>query len=414
MKKLLWLMLLLALVGCQRPPRDDKIHLEFWTMSLEKFEPYIRSRMEAFEASHPEVKLEWIDLPLQAAQQKLMAGIAAGEPPDLVNLNTEFALVLAQNQALVSMTEAVPPETQQLYFPGLWQAAEFEGQVYAIPWYVTTRVVMYNKRILAEAGLDPEHPPADWDELAAYARQVHARTKYVGYMPSIKIVNDWTMWKVPVVDYSDMTARFNSPEGVARLDWYRQMFLEGVIPPESLTDGYRGALDRYKSGSLAFLEAGPQLLLELKADAPGVYANTGVAPLPASPSGEVPAATMNFVVPRSARHRQLAVEFGLFLTNPDNQLAFDKLVPILPSTRATAEDPFFQTGSGEPLLDEAIRISIDQLARARDFSLGLPKQRDLNRALKENVEAALAGKLSSREALDRAAERWNEILAAYR
>ncbi len=417
MKRLVVILLVLvALGGCRgEKPDHNKIQLEMWTMSLQPtFNDYINGLIEQFEASHPEVEVVWIDLPLSGTLQKLMASIAAGVAPDLVNLNTEFALVMAQNQALASMSETVPAEAVDRYFPGLWQATEFEGEVYAVPWYVTTRVIMYNKAIYREAGLDPEQPPRTWEELAAHARQVHKTTNHVGYMPAIKIVNDWAMWEVPAVDYTSLTATFNQPGGVERLEWYRQLFLDNVIPPETLTESYRGALDRYKAGSLALLEAGPQFLLRIQADAPGVYAETGVARLPEAPSGLVPASTMNFAVPRSSRHRALATELALFLTNPANQLAFDKLVPILPSTRKTAEDDYFQSGRGEPLQDQAVRISIDQLAQARDFSLGLPRQRDLNRILNENVEAALLGELTSQQALDQAAQRWNSILSAFR
>ena len=321
--------------------------------------------MADFEALHPEVELTWIDLPQQAALQKLMASIAAGVPPDLVNLNTEFALIMAQNQALVNVDAHVSEEERQRYFPGLWEATHYKDGVFAIPWYVTTRVLIYNKAILKDAGWD--RPPQNWEELGTLARDVHEKTDKIGYMPAIKIVNDWSMWDVPIVDKDTLEVGFDCPEGVARVEFYRQLFQEEVLPPETLTESYRGAIDRYKAGSLAILEAGPQFLLKVKADAPGVYANTGVAPFPKTPTNSVAAATMNFAIPRSSKNREWAVKLGLFLTSPENQLAFDKLVPILPSTVATAEDPFFQEGKGEPLQDEAVRISIEQLKRARDF-----------------------------------------------
>lgn len=409
----LLLLLPLLLSGCRPRPTSDKVQLEFWTIALSpSYDDYINGMITEFEALHPEVELTWIDLPQQAALQKLMASIAAGVPPDLVNLNTEFALIMAQNQALVNIDEHVTEEERARYFPGIWEATSYGDGVFAIPWYVTTRVVIYNKAILKEAGWD--RPPEDWEELATVARDVHRKTDKVGYMPAIKIVNDWAMWDVPIVDTETLEVGFDCPEGVARVEFYRRLFQEGVLPPETLTESYRGAIDRYKAGSLAILEAGPQFLLKVKADAPGVYANTGVAPFPATPTNSVAAATMNFAIPRSSKNREWAVKLGLFLTSPENQLAFDKLVPILPSTVATAEDPFFQEGTGEPLQDEAVRISIEQLKRARDFSLGLPKIRELQRILKEKTDAAFSGELTSEEALRQAAEGWEEILAPLR
>ncbi|MBI3924575.1 MAG: sugar ABC transporter substrate-binding protein [Armatimonadetes bacterium] len=416
------LSLLLAVVcvlaGCKLESRQDaRIHLEFWTMSLSPtYDEYLHRLIAEFESLHPEVELEWVDLPLDAARQKLMASIAGGVAPDLVNLNTELALVLAQNGALVAVSDKVPAEVQAGYFPGLWKAAELEGKVYAVPWYVTTRVLMYNKAIFRQAGLDPERPPETFEELAQMARTIRRKTRAVPYMPAIKIVNDWALYGVPIVDTSarPMKATFAGADGVARLEYYEDLYESDVIPKETLTESYRGALDRYNAGALAILEAGPQFLLKIQADAPQVYADTGVAPFPRTPTDAVPAATMNFVVPRASKHQELAIELGLFITSPKNQLEFDKIVPILPSTIETAGDEFFQKGKGEPLQDQAVRISIDQLTRARDLSLALPHQNDLNRVLKEAVEAALGDReVTAREALEKAAREWDRILGAF-
>lgn len=370
--------------------------------------------MSRYEAENPNISLEWVDLPQAASRQKLMAGIAAGQPPDLVNTDTEFALTLAQNQAIVGLKEEVGKAEQERYFPNLWEAVSVDDEVYAIPWYVTTKVLIYNKAILTQAGLDPEKPPTTIAELDLYARAVTRKSEAVGLMPSIRIWNDWSTEGAPYVDSKELKPLFTDPRSVAVLDRYRQLYSEGVMPPETLTEGYRGALDRYKAGSLAFLEAGPQLLLRIKADAPTIYEKTGICPMPETKTGTVPASTMNFVIPRSSAHREEAVKLGLFLTSPEAQLEFCKLVPILPSTRTTADDPYFQESGEDPLQSQAVRISLEQLEQARDFSLSLPRRKDLMRALKDAVEQAIRGELSTEEALRSASDEWELTLAPFR
>ncbi|MEG3695072.1 extracellular solute-binding protein [Vibrio coralliirubri] len=39
------------------------------------------------------------------------------------------------------------------------------GRNYYIPWNATTTLMLYNKELFIEAGLDPNHPPQTWDEL---------------------------------------------------------------------------------------------------------------------------------------------------------------------------------------------------------------------------------------------------------
>lgn len=408
--------MLFCALGCTGGNANSgKTELTFWTISLSpSYDDYIHSLMEQYEAENPDVKLTWVDLPQAASRQKLMAGIAAGDPPDLVNTSTEFALTLAQNGAISEVGGALTDEEKERYFPNLWQAAELDGAVYALPWYVTTRVVMYNKALLREAGLDPEKPPRTTEELDRYATTVAEKTDAVGLMPSIRIWNDWSMEGVPFVDREELRPLFTAPESVAVLDRYRKLYQAGVMPPETLTEGYSGALDRFKAGSLAFLEAGPQFLLRIKADAPEIYKQTGLCPQPSTATDTLPASTMNFVVPRGSKHRAEAIKLGLFLTSPEAQLEFCKQVPILPSTRASADDPYFEKGGEDPLQAEAVRISLKQLPRARDFSLSLPRQKDLLRSLKQAVESSLRGDLPTEKALEQAAEEWNKTLAPFR
>lgn len=414
---LLGLFVLALFLGCNSRPAipSGKIRLTFWTISLSpSYDAYIEGLIRRYETENPHLQIEWVDLPQSAARQKFLAGIAAGDPPDLVNMDTEFTLFLAENGALADLSSLVSSAQKDRYFPNLWEASSVDGAVYAIPWYVTTRVVMYNKAVLAKAGLDPEKPPVTWEDFDRYARQVSKNTDAVGMMPSVRIINDWSMAGSPIVDRKTLKPEFTAPESVAVLERYAELYSEGVMPPETLTEGYRGALDRYKAGSLAFLEAGPQFLLRIKADAPSVYKNTGLTALPMTQTKTLPAATMNFTVPRSARNRKESVKLALFLTSPEAQLEFCKLVPILPSTVETARDPYFLEGAEDPLMAAAVRISLEQLPRARDFSLALPRNKDLTRALNDAVEQAIRGEQTSQKALEKAAQSWDETLAPFR
>ena len=389
--------------------------LTFWTISLSpSYDDYIHGLMKEYESQNPQVELNWVDLPQSASRQKLMAGIAAGEPPDLVNTSTEFALILAQYGAITELTDKLTPEEIGRYYPNLWKSTEYDGRVYAFPWYVTTKVVMYNKDLLSKAGLDPNQPPETLEDLDRMALQVSKNTDAVGLMPDVRIWNDWAMEGAPFVDRDGLKPLFTDPESVAVLERYHGLYKDEVMPPETLTEGYRGALDRYKAGSLAFLEAGPQFLLRIKSDAPTVYKVTGIAPMPRTKTDTLPAATMSFVVPRSAKHKEEAIKLGVFLTSPKAQLEFCKLVPILPSTMESAKDPYFETGGEDQLQAEAVRISLSQLPRARDFNLGLPRQKDLMRSLQNAVEQAIRGEKTSAQALTEAAEEWERTLAPFR
>ena len=49
---------------------------------------------------------------------------------------------------------------------------KWKGTYYGVPMNFATLLLYYNKTIFTEAGLDPETPPATWDELEQYAEGV--------------------------------------------------------------------------------------------------------------------------------------------------------------------------------------------------------------------------------------------------
>ncbi|MCD6310689.1 MAG: sugar ABC transporter substrate-binding protein, partial [Candidatus Eremiobacteraeota bacterium] len=327
-------------VGCTGEEKVEKTKLEFWTISLKPtYNDYMNDLIARYELLHPDVELEWIDIPINVVMQKLMASIAGGASPDVVNLNTDYALVLAQNNALLSMDRVVPRDIKAGYFENLWNACEWKGESYAIPWYVSTQLIMYNKKIFKEAGLLPR-APSSWDEVANVAGIIKEKTGIYGFMPAIKLINDWRMDGIPVLDSSKKHALFDRREAVKKLEWYVDLRKRDLIPAETLVLGYQGALDRYQAGNLGMLITGPQFLLRIKINAPDVYNVTGVGPYPVGKAGIVPVATMNFVVPKASKNREKAVELALFFTNDENQLKFCKLVPLLPSRKKTARDEF--------------------------------------------------------------------------
>lgn len=48
----------------------------------------------------------------------------------------------------------------------------YDGNIYCIPWFQVALGLYYRRDFFRDAGLDPNRPPQDWDELLAYARRL--------------------------------------------------------------------------------------------------------------------------------------------------------------------------------------------------------------------------------------------------
>ena len=75
--------------------QEEKITIEFWTLQLSDFTPYMNSMIDEYEKSHPNIKIKWIDVPFSEGEKRVLASIMSNHVPDLVNLNPSFSSILA-------------------------------------------------------------------------------------------------------------------------------------------------------------------------------------------------------------------------------------------------------------------------------------------------------------------------------
>lgn len=125
---------------------------------------------DQYMAEHPEISIVSQQTSYGDFLQTIMTSRVGGTSPDIYNIYSIWAPQLAKAQAL-----AVPPAdivdwVKANYADGTVGAATIGGQIYGIPTELSVFQLVYNKKILAEAGYD--HPPATWAELEEMGAKV--------------------------------------------------------------------------------------------------------------------------------------------------------------------------------------------------------------------------------------------------
>src|SRR5947209_8850337 len=138
------LVLVMAVSGVTAPQTT----LEFWTISLQPFfTDYVNGLVAGYQRANPGVQIKWVDVQFQAVEQKLLAAVAGGVPPDVVNLNVEFMTRIAERGALADMDVLVPAADRTSYFEGLWSWGRYRGRTYGITWYIAPPVLIYKSKL---------------------------------------------------------------------------------------------------------------------------------------------------------------------------------------------------------------------------------------------------------------------------
>jgi putative chitobiose transport system substrate-binding protein len=398
--------------------------LNFWTLDLApKFNGYLRELIAAWEGQNPGLQVRWTDVPWSSVERKLLAAVFARTAPDLVNLNPPFAANLASKGGLLDLSDVLPARAAEAYLPAIWEAGRQGAEQFAIPWYLTARITMANRRLLERAGYGA--PPSTWDQVPAFAEAVRRRTGryalFVTVVPddSAELLETLVQMGVKLLD-GERRAAFNSPAGRRAFAFWSDLYRRGLLPREVVSQGYRRAIELYQSGDLAQVATGPDFLRNLQTNAPGIAAVTApFAPLTGA-SAEANVAVMNLVVPKQSALAAEAARFALFFTNGPNQLAFAEQARVLPSNRqalqqleaSLAAAPAPGAGAQEALVQRARLLSAQTLRQARVLVPASPGVKRLQAIVYTQLQRAMLGQVGSDAALAAAADEWNRYSRA--
>jgi putative chitobiose transport system substrate-binding protein len=419
----LWLLLALlpwalGLSACGGPDDGDAgeaVEIEFWTIALgDAFADYINGMIEQYEAEHPGVRVRWVDVSGAEAAEKFIASLVAGDPPDVANMYDLPRFL--EHDVLSDLDAIVSDEEKAKRLPAFWNGVGYyQGTNYVIPWYSGVNMMWYNKELFAAAGLDPETPPTTLTQMLDMGRQIYERTGKFGVSwrlhPSL-VAPPWVLLRMegvwPLFDDERRHTTINTARAREVFQTWVDAYQGGVVPPEALAAAHRDEVNWFIEGRAAMLPFSGGWITRYFD--PSFEEKAGIAPMPRGSLGLVPATNQVLVVPKDSPHVEQAVDFGLFVTNDENQLAFCQQVAILPSTVAAAADPFFRAPPRN-LSDQANQVSAADLPNA--FVMAPPDVPGWSRmedVLYEEFAKALAGEQSAAAALERIEQKWNHVL----
>jgi multiple sugar transport system substrate-binding protein/putative chitobiose transport system substrate-binding protein len=392
--------------------------LTFWTINLKKnFSTYITGLINTYQAAHPGIKINWVDVPGTDIATKLLASIASGDVPDVVNIDSNNLGPFADKMADLSKYFSASDLSD--YQPGLVNSLRLDGGLRAIPWYNGGAPVgIYNMSIMKKVGFDPASPPTTYDQVLALGQKVYNATKVYGTndIPSY-VSGQWSVLAyegVPYLSADKKQAAFDTQAGIDVLTKFKQAYTAHAIAPGAVSADVRSFPQTLDNGKIAFqADAFPFVLTSLQTNSPNVYKNLAITKAPATPDGKyLLLGQQSFAVPAASTHQAASADFIKFFTSGANQLAFCKLVPIYPSTVSTTKDPFFTSTTDTSPVGQARQVILSELPDLVDGELGTGKDAVLDTDLSNQVRTFMQGSTSASKALSNAAAAWNKELAA--
>ncbi|MCB0060984.1 MAG: extracellular solute-binding protein [Caldilineaceae bacterium] len=321
-----------------------------------------------YEEQHPGVDVTIEDEPEGGAFQAL---IAAGNQPDLVITSFGPALGrLAAQEALVPLEdlEGAPALLDRLEPSAVEQ---FFGSNYYIPIGADITMLIYNKQLFAEAGLDPESPPTTWDEFLADAEAIYNLpdredgTKVYGTVFWNEALG-WGGWywnmlqpiylngnqdQCALVNRLGTDIDFDDP--ACNMTAFFEFLKEAqqYAPPTMETNFFSRSIGMWPQYGYSW-----EPNLQTAADEPMVMGeDVGVAPVPVPNEGDQPYTTYGgraaVIMRTNPEQETLAWDFLQYLMTDEVNMQFITQLGYLPVVTALQGDPYFADPARQPFVD---------------------------------------------------------------
>lgn len=354
---------------------------------------------------------------------KTLTASQGGNPPPLSMLGAVNVFTLLDEDLIEPFENHLTPAEAEEWLGGFMPAyiddTRIDGMTYGIPFQRSTPVMYWNKEAFAEAGLDPETPPADWDELVEMAEKLTKRdasgnvTQYGVRIPSAGfpywLFQGLTTPAGAILASADGTETyFDAPEVVESLEFLVALSAEhGVMAPGTIDWGATPKAFFERESAIVWTTTGN--LTNIRENAPFEF---GVAMLPAKAQRGAPTGGGSFFLFKDAseERKAAAVDFLKWLTAPEQAARWSIATGyVAPSFAAWETDAMKAYTADFP----AALVARDQL----EFAVAELSTYDNSRVtqiLNSALEAAIGGQKTPAQALADAQAEADAILSAYR
>ncbi|MFT4105330.1 MAG: extracellular solute-binding protein [Lacrimispora sp.] len=133
------------------------------------YDKFWNDAKKGFEEKYPDITVEFMTAEYGQMLTQVVTWVGGGEKVDLVLGEASWISTLADAGILMPVTEAFPAEYLSQIYPSMMDAMKVDGVPHGIPMYASPFIMLYNKALFEQAGLDPENPPTTIDEMLEIA-----------------------------------------------------------------------------------------------------------------------------------------------------------------------------------------------------------------------------------------------------
>jgi sn-glycerol 3-phosphate transport system substrate-binding protein len=353
---------------------------------------------------------------------KTRAAIKAGKPPGAVIMSANFVREYVINGDVDPFDPIIEKEgkTPAQYFDAFWPAlkpnAVIDGKIYGIPFQNSTPLLYYGVDAFKDAGLNPDKPPASWAEWVAAAK---ALTKPSGERWGLMFPGtyDYCGWITSGLVMANGGQYFNhdyggevfydAPSSLGALKLLDTMVNKVKVIPPGVSDA-NGCTSAFFAGRAGMMILSTGSLSFVRDNMKKPYR---VAFLPKSMRNAAPIGGASLILPKGNTPERQAAAWTLinWLTSPEIAGEWSRFTGYFAPRKAAYDLPEMKKYL-EQYPDA--KVALDQLRYAVPW-FDTYNTVAVRKAMEDQVQAILSGKVKPEDAIVAAQKNANELLRPY-
>jgi len=377
-----------------------------------------------YVAQNPDVNIEAVYAgSYQDTVAKAITASRGGNPPQLSVILSVDMFTLIDEDLIIPFDDYLTSDEDKAWLEGFYPAfmenSQTGGKTYGIPFQRSTPVLYWNKEAFEEAGLDPNVPPANWDEMVEFGQKLTKKdasgnvTQWGVRIPSSGfpywLFQGLTTQNDVILANSDGNqTNFDDPKVVEALQYLVDLSKTHEVMAPGIIEW--GATPKaFFEGQTAMMWTSTGNLTNVRENAPFEF---GVAMLPAKERRGAPTGGGNFYLFQggSEEQNQAAVDFVKWIAAPEQAAKWAMATGYVAPRADTWETDAMKAYVADfpPAL-----VARDQLEFAV-AELSTYQNQRVTGIFNDALAAAITGQKSAEEALKDAQAQADAILAEYR
>ncbi|MER5431467.1 sugar ABC transporter substrate-binding protein [Streptomyces sp. NPDC002588] len=351
------LVLLVLLAGCAPDggTRDDgRITLRFQSLAWqEESVAANRELVKEWNATHPDIKVEYVQGSWDSVHDQLLTSFEGGEAPDVIHDASDDLADFAYGGYLADLTGLLPARLKSDIPQRSWDTTTFGDGVYGVPFLQEPRVLIANAAWLKRSGVripTPEHPWT-WAEFGTIAKRLSGDGRYGVAWPLKEPVSATLNLSLSAGGRlfhrgadGKVTVRLEAGDEVVPRTIHDQAVTDRSASPTTLGSGGSDTLPGFFGGKYAMVPLGFSYRQQIVQQAPKGF-DWQVLPAPAGAAGLAQGVSpQTLSVAEDSPHKKEAVRFVDFLLRPENMVRLALGDWMLPTGTKALKDPALRTG----------------------------------------------------------------------